>query len=89
MDQRQVVTDSIYHQTTLGQPARAERDGDQVQKACSVMHLLTRIPLSLPEIIAGNNALICTDYGERQLVKIYVKFGNIECFTVLSHKLHF
>lgn len=63
-------------------------DETRVQKARSVMHQLAHIPLRLPDVRVGNNFLIRTNYGEGQLVKIYVKLGEIASFIVLSYKLH-
>lgn len=39
-------------------------------------------------MISDINFLIKTNYGEGRLMKIYVKFGEIGSFIVLSHKLY-
>lgn len=85
-DQWQVMNDGAYHPY---QPARAERDGWGRGAEGMLCHaLVAHISLGLPEMIdSRQQSLIRTNYGEGQLVKIYVKFGKIGSFIVFSHKL--
>lgn len=82
------MNDGAHCETTLSSlPERRKMDGSRVQKACSAILREAHIPQRLPEIPAGGNSLICMNYGERQFVKTYAKFGKTGSLIVLSHKL--